>query len=353
MRPSLLFAFVVALIFAAPVQASTPRGFFGVIADGPALGAGGGLGAQAAAIRASGTRSIRAAAYWSDLEPADGQLDLATYDALVLSAAREGIAVLPVVHRTPAWAASTPGVAGSPPREVSTYARFLAALVARYGPSGTLWAEHPDVRPLAIRRWQVWNEPDITKYWSQTDWVPGYVRLLRAAHDALKRADPGSVVVAAGLTNRAWIGLRKLYAAGARRFFDVAAVHPFSARVANVVKIVKLTRRSMRAAGDARKPLLLSELSWSSGRGHSTFNYGWETTESGQAARIRQLLPALAAQRVSLGLAGVYWYTWQSKAIGGPNSFDYGGLRRTTAAGAPIDKPALRAWRETVTRLTR
>lgn len=347
-----LLVLVVLLGSVASAQAKTPRGFFGVIADGPALGADGGLGSEAAAIRASGTRSIRVTAYWDSLEPAAGRLELSAFDALVLSAARQGLTVLPVVHRAPSWAASRPGVVGSPPADPRTYGRFLTALVARYGPSGSLWAQHPEVPRLPVRRWQVWNEPDIGKYWAQANWAPGYTRLLRVAHDALKRADPGSVVVAAGLTNKSWLDLRKLYAAGARRSFDVAAIHPFSRRVSNVVKIATLARQSMRAAGDARKPLLLSETSWSSGKGRSTFNYGWETSEAGQAERIRQVLPALAAKRTSLRLDGVYWYTWMSKAIGGRDSFDYGGLRRLVS-GAPHDKPALRAWRETLARLTR
>ena len=144
-----------------------------------------------------------------------------------------------------------------------------------------------------------------------------------------------------------------LYAAGARGSFDVAAVHPFSARVSNVVKLARLARLEMRKAGDARKPLLLTELSWSSGKGKSTFNYGWETTEAGQAEKIRQVLPALAAERKRLGLAGLYWYTWLSRPVGGRDSFDYGGLRRVGGEGRSVDKPALRAWRDTISRLTR
>lgn len=349
----LLVALLLLALGATTAQAATPRGFFGVIVDGPALAPDGSLGFEGISIARSGTRTVRAAAYWSDLEPADGQLRLESFDALVLSAARQGIGVLPVVHRTPAWAAKRPGVAGSPPRRTSDYARFLTSLVARYGPSGSLWREHPEVRRIPIRKWQVWNEPDITKFWSEKTWAPGYVRLLKAGAAALRRADRGVVVVAAGLTNRSWVDLRKLYAAGARGSFDVAAIHPFSRRVSNVVKLVRLARKEMRKAGDGRKKLLLSEVSWSSGKGFSTLNYGWETSQAGQAERIRQILPALAAQRRTLRIDGLYWYTWLSRRIGGKDSFDYGGLRRIGGGGGPVDKPALRAWRDTVARLTR
>jgi hypothetical protein len=106
----------------------------------------------------------------------------------------------------------------------------------------------------------------------------------------------------------------------------------------------------MRRRGDARKPLILSEVSWSSGKGRSTFNYGWETTERGQAERVTQALTALARARTRLRIGSVYWYTWLSPAIGDDESFSYAGLRRLSS-GKPVDKPSLGAFKRTVRRL--
>ena len=272
---------------------------------------------------------------------------------MVLAAARQRIAVLPVVQRAPAWAAVRPGEPGSPPRKVADYGRLMGTLVGRYGPAGSLWREHPEVPRVPIRSWQVWNEPDILKYWTGRPWTTSYLGLLKAARTAIKAADPKAHVVMTGLTNKSWEELALLYRHGARTLFDVAAIHPFSRRVANVVKIVTLARAAMRKAGDATKPLLLSEISWSSGRGISTYNYGWETSEAGQAARVKDALTALAAHRRSLGILGLYWYTWLSRPIGSNDSFDYGGLRRLSDAGAIVDKPALAAYRQTALRLAR
>ena len=94
-------------------------------------------------------------------------------------------------------------------------------------------------------------------------------------------------------------------------------------------------------------------MSWSSGLGHSTFNYGWEMTEAGQAARLSQALAGLAARRRTDHIAAIYWYTWLSPAIGGRDSFDYAGLRRLDAAGRPVSKPALAAFRLAARRLER
>jgi hypothetical protein len=351
----LVIAGALAGLLTAPAGAAVPRSFFGVMADGPLLSGRVDVAAEQRLMRASGVGSVRVAVQWRELQPRAGAApDLRALDAFVAGAARARVDVLPVVLGAPAWAAVDPGDPASPPRLAATYGRFLATLVARYGPRGSLWrgAGAPPRRP--IRRWQVWNEPDIARYWhAREPWPRGYVRLLRGARAALRRADPGAQVVLAGLTNRSWIDVRAVYDAGGRGQFDLAAAHPFSARVANVVRIVGLVRREMRRAGDARTPLLVTEMSWSSGAGRSTLNYGWETTEAGQAARVRSALSRLAAARTRYRLAGVYWYTWLSPAPGAADSFSYSGLRRLDGSGRPVSKPALGAFRAVARRLVR
>jgi hypothetical protein len=354
MRLALAVVIAASLLIApASAGAAVPASFFGVMSDGALFAPTVDLGSELTLMRSSGVGSTRVAVQWRAVEPQPGVLDFAALDAFVLATARAGVQILPVVVGTPPWAARKPSDPASPPKDPRQYGAFLTALVQRYGPAGALWAQHPDIARVPIRQWQVWNEPDLGKYWSAKDWAPGYVALLRASRSAIKAADPSAKVVLAGLTNRSWLDLRRVYAAGGGRLFDLAAVHPFSRRVPNVLKIVTLVRREMRRHGDARKPLVLSELSWSSGRGHSTFNYGWETSEKGQALHLASALARLAARRRADRIAGVYWYTWMSPAIGGKDSFDYSGLRRLDAAGHAVSKPALVAYRIVARRFER
>ena len=334
----------------APAGAATPSSFFGVMGDGPLLGPGTDLDAETRLMRSAGVSSMRVAFYWREMQPQQGApVDFRETDRIVASAAQAGVTVFPILLRSPAWAANGDEREGAVP-DASAYAAFVTDAVRRYGPNGSLWAERPALPRRAIRAWQVWNEPDLTRYWVGRPWAPTYVTLLRAGRAAIKAADPGARVVAAGLTNQSWESLASLYGAGARGLFDAAAIHPFSRRVSNVVKIVGLARRVMRRRGDGRVPLVLSELSWSSGKGRSTLNYGWETTERGQARKLGQALTALARARKRLRIATVYWYTWLSPAIGDDESFSYGGLRRISE-GRPVSKPALAAFRKTVRRL--
>jgi hypothetical protein len=321
-----------------------------VTLDGPALAPGVDLGALAGRMRANAAGAARVTFYWSAIQPdSETFTDLGAYDPIVLAAAREGIGILPVVLRAPAWARLDPADDASPPADPADLGALMTSLVARYGPNGTLWAEHPAIAPLTIRRWQVWNEPDQRRFLAvDGSWAPAYVDLLRAASRAVKAADPEAEVVSAGVTG----GLDRLYAAGAKPFFDVAALHPYAATVRGVLDRAERARVTMRRHGDRGKALLLTSVTWSSGEGMATRTHGFEETEAGQARRVRRVLPALAAARKRLGLAGLYWYSWASRPTGSRESFDYCGLLRARG-GALVAKPALRAWRESVRKLAR
>lgn len=348
-----MLALAALLLLAAPAQARVPTAFFGVMADGPLLGPDADLAREARIMRGARVGSARVAFYWAGMQPqAGGPVDFTETDRIVGAFARAGVSVLPVLVRAPSWAAGGDTREGAVP-DAGSYGTWVRQVVRRYGVRGSFWRENRGIRKRSIRAFQVWNEPDIERYLqprSGRSWAREYVPLLRAARNAIKREDRRAQVIAAGLTNKSWIDLRKLYAAGGRRYFDAAAIHPFSRRVSNVLKIVRLARAEMRRRGDARKPLLLTEVSWSSGKGRSSFNYGWETTESGQARKVRDALRALARERRKLRIGAVYWYTWLSPAVGDDESFSYSGLRKLRG-GRPVSKPAYRAFKRTVRQL--
>ena len=76
----------------------------------------------------------------------------------------------------------------------------------------------------------------------------------------------------------------------------------------------------------------------------------WETTEAGQAQRLRQAYRLYVRARRSLGLGRIFWYTWATIDRNSKNSFDYSGLRTMLPDGRLVDKPALAAFRAAVRR---
>jgi hypothetical protein len=351
-RLSLLIAVLAVLAVPAAADARVPSRWLGVVADGPMTSPGFPAAGEWARMAASGAESVRTAFPWSELQPAPGAApDFAGTDRTVLAAAAHGLGVLPILIGTPAWAALHPRDPASPPRDPAALAALIPALVARYGPRGSFWSQHPEVRGRPIRAWQIWNEPNLTRYWNAPGWARGYVALVKAAHRALRRADPGSSTVLAGLPNRSWLALRAIYRRGARGSFDVVALHPYTGRPSNVIRLVRFARREMRRAHDRKRPVWVTELSWPAAQGKTHGIPGFDTTDRGQAARLRQGIELLARNRRALKIGRVYWYTWLS-AEGGPNSFAYSGLRRLRA-GRVVSAPALAAFRAVARRLER
>jgi hypothetical protein len=89
-----------------------------------------------------------------------------------------------------------------------------------------------------VRHWEIWNEPNQWYWWKPAPSPSGYTRLLRYAYGAIKAADPGATVIAAGLapapdaSDGSQINgetfVRRMYDAGARGYFDALAMHPYN-----------------------------------------------------------------------------------------------------------------------------
>jgi hypothetical protein len=288
--------------------------------------------------------------YWHDVQPQPGTPDFTRTDAMVGAAARARLHVLAVVLWAPDWAAQRPVAFNSPPQDPATYGRFLQALIHRYGPKGSFWPAHPSIPRRPIRAWQVWNEPDHTVYWRTQPFVPGYAKLLRTAHHAIKQADRHATVVLAGFATgeRNWPVFRRLYRAGARRNFDVVGIHPYTREVSNVVRLVANARRALRKLHDGRRPLWATEVTWPASKGRMADPFAFAVDPATQASNIRAVLPRLAAQRRSLGLAHVFWESWLTGYRSDSNVFDYSGLRSPGE-----DRPGLRAFRAAARELER
>jgi hypothetical protein len=295
----------------------------------------------------SGVESVRTNFDWDTTELSPGVFDWTHIDTVVRAAARHGLRLLPIVEFTPRWASSHPSSAWPfyTPANVQTYAAFMTQLVNRYGPRGSFWAANPGLRRMAIRDWQIWNEPEGTKYdWRSSPWPKTYTALLKAAYRAVHRADHGAQVVSGALvglnttTLTPWAEARALYKAGARRFFDILAVNAFTNApsvtdsVDRSIKIVDLVRGVMRKHGDRAKPIWVTEVTWTAAKGKIPPSQyaGFETTAKGQAQRLSRYYAKVATTHVD-GIQRAFWYTWASAYVpqslfANPPTFQYTGL---------------------------
>jgi hypothetical protein len=353
----------------AHAEARVPSSFVGVVADGPLLSDPNvDYVSQLKMMVAGGAETIRTSFNWSGVQPYKSSshvpaglrdrfrdengvpTDYTETDRLVSTAAERRMRVLPVLITAPDWAARHPGHLASPPSDFGAYASFAAVLVRRYGPRGSFWSENPSLPKLPIRHWQIWNEPPYIQFWSDRPWAGDYVRLLKRARKAIKRADRGAKIVLAGLANESWNSLEKIYEKGGKGQFDIAAFHPFTDKVSGVREILRRGRKTMARHGDRRRPLFVTELSWTAAKGKTHVTYGNEQTSRGQASRLAAAYRMLAKERKRLRVQRVYWYTWISYDRDRFYPFDYAGLVRIEDRKVK-KKPAFKAFQRTALRL--
>jgi Beta-galactosidase len=323
----------------------TPFGFFGVVvnpelwSNSPSV-----IDSQVALMAKSGVESIRTNFNWSTAEPSQGVYDWSGTDEIVGAAASHGVQLLPIVEFTPRWASSHPAAAWLyyAPTHPATFAAFLTQLVGRYGPGGSFWAAHPNVPRDPIRTWQIWNEPEGTKYdWRSGPWPRTYTRLLKVSYTAIHRADRGAKVVSGALvglnttTLTPWAEATDLYRAGFKRYFDILAVNAYTGGVTvtqsvdRSVEIVSLVRRVMRRYRDGGKPVWDTELTWTAAAGRIPRRdyVGIEYSPRGQARRLAAFYQRIATSRIA-GIQRAFWYTWSSAyaPVNVPQTFQYTGL---------------------------
>jgi hypothetical protein len=351
--------------------ASVPAGFVGMNINAPVYPGSANLATQLDTMVADGVQSVRIVFDWSYAQPykswssvpADETSQFTNvggiptrfgqYDDLLALAAARHITVFPTVAYAPGWDATNAPTGLLPiPKKDAPFAAFCAALARRYGSHGTFWKTTSPAEP--IRMWEIWNEPNLSYYWSKQPFENTYVPLLHAAYDAIKGVDRSSKVMVGGLTNTSWNALKLMYKVpGAGRWFDGVALHPYTEDPSGVITIMQYVRAVLKAHGGSKKTLVADEISWpsSQGVGSNPSHLDIGTTEAGQAKDVTAALALLGKNRRALNLVGFDYYTWGSIDDKGGNIFDFAGLYQFNHNGSVKAKPAAAAYRTAALKL--
>ena len=340
-----------------------PRDFYGVMYDGALAGAP--LETQSKQfdlMARSGVESVRTVISWNGVQPFQGsEFNFKGTDPTVLLAAERGMSVLPVLLFAPPWARVFEGRQYSPPR-TKPFQAFLRAAIRRYGTRGSFWAENPTVPKRPVRDWQIWNEPNLEVdgrgiFWdarrgAASAYPRGYATLLRASHRTIESTDRAARTVIGGIVGLSWIELRRLYRYGIKGYFDAMAVHVYPQTVDRVFGALRRVRNEMKAKGQGRVPLYLTETAFPSSRGRVRPIAGQrQETKSGMARRLTGLFKQATRDRRALGLERVYWYTWSSGYRHPTSNFEYAGLLAASKDGLSYKpQPALTAFRRSAAR---
>lgn len=335
-----------------------PPGFFGLVAEEAFTVSPDERERMLSSIADTGVRVLRQPFHWSHFEHRPGEYDFGPYDVFVADAARHGISLMPVLTDPPEMYSTRPPGGplfwSYPPTSNTAFAAFARALVDRYGPTGTFWAEHPEVPRLPIRAWQVWNEPNMRQYWGGRPSPEAYTAMLKEVGGAIKSADPGADVVSAGLSFSPSAMsmpkfLARMYRSGARGSFDSLAIHPYATAPDLVTDLVRLARKELTKLGDRMRPIRVTETGWATaGPKGQSLNVG----RVAQSKLVRATLDRFIRTRRRLGVRSVTLFSWNNLAPYGGQA-DYWGLYAGLVERDGRPKPALSAFKRVVTANTR
>ncbi len=276
-----------------------------------------------------GVGMYRALFYWKAIEPGNGFFDWTEPDAAVGNAAMHRVRAAPFIAGTPPWVTgcTQEQIVCDAKAPVKTHAQRLAwrtlleALVNRYGPHGRFWRVHPELPYRPIRTWQIWNEPNLPRFYYPHPSINGYRTLLKISWKSIHRLDAGAKIVLAGISpDRRHRGMSppkfvsRLYNGGGGRWFDIATIHPYAPAFPGVKRRMVQMRQIMRQSHDAGTPVWVTEVGWSSQppRKGAAHNVGTE----GQARLVRKSFRLFVQHRRQWRLTRVFYFAWADVPYG-------------------------------------
>lgn len=298
-----------------------------------------------------GVSWIRIDVSWADVQPKNSrQYDWSALDSVIAAANAHGIRVLGTIAYTPPWAVTSScrdkTSQKCAPASDARFAAFAFAVAKRYGSKG-------------VHAWEVWNEPNDEGFWQPAPNAVAYAKLLQTSYTAIKRADPTALVISGSLgplddsarsvSQRTF--LARMYAAGAKGYFDAVGYHPYSYPALpdyvaswnswSMLAALPLSIRGiMQANGDQAKQIWITEYGApTDGPGAlatlNNFNFLRHPDHVSEALQAQMLADALTQYRSAGYFGNFFWYSYQDLGTAMSSGENFFGLLRHNGSRKP------------------
>lgn len=312
-------AIVMTLAVSGTADAKVPQGFFGTV---PWLGF---QGQDFQRLEQAKVKNARTPFFWPSIEPSKGDFRWSGTDRFVGTLALYHVRTLPFLNGSPSWV--TGDVRNPPvktPKAKKAWKQFVKACVERYGKHGTFWVLHPEVPKVPITAWQMWNEQNNTNYYGPRPNPRAYAKLVRLGRNAARSVDKHAAIALGGMARDpepkhsmvASRYLTKLYRVkGAKRLFNVVAVHPYSATIRDLKRQMSQLHRVIKRHHDNAK-MWVTEVGWGSAKPRD--KYPLLKGTEGQKQMLQRAFRVFIHNRRKWSLKRVYWFLWRDAAPDAP-----------------------------------
>ncbi len=159
----------------------------------------------------AGVRWVRMDLVWNATEREKGHYDFAAYDRLMTVLDANKIRFLAVLcYSNPHY---DKGLPPSSDEGRAAFARWAAAAVQHFHNRGIVW--------------EMWNEPDIERFWPPKADVKAYSKLALAVGKALREAQPGELYIGPAQAKTNFAFTEDCFRAGLLEYWSAVSVHPY------------------------------------------------------------------------------------------------------------------------------
>ncbi|NOY60875.1 MAG: glycoside hydrolase family 5 protein [Calditrichaeota bacterium] len=159
----------------------------------------------------AGVGIVRMDVSWGGAEKEPDKYNFSNYDQLVSDLESRGIRLLFILDYGNALYDG--GLAPHSEKSRAAFARFAAALAKRYAGKNIIW--------------ELWNEPNLDKFWRPKSNVSDYMAWCKAVVPAIRRADTSACIVGPAVSSIDFSFLDSCFKKGLLNLVDGVTVHPY------------------------------------------------------------------------------------------------------------------------------
>ena len=162
-------------------------------------------------LKESGVGIVRMDISWGSVEKSKGKYDFSRHDKLIEDLDKLGIRLLFIIdYGNPNY---DDGLAPHTPEGREAYAKFCAALAERYSGKDIIW--------------ELWNEPNIDKFWLPAVNVDNYMAFCKAVVPVIREKDQNACIIAPATSAFDMKFMESCFEQGLLDLVDGVSVHPY------------------------------------------------------------------------------------------------------------------------------